>query len=129
MRFQLGERVRFSSTVHKRRHYAQVLYERASLPVKKAWVRDPEKIPGKDRDAYTLTKTPYSEGVIVGFRHVSNGTVNSYMESDDGIFGGSYRVVEWHPDQGAARLVWLISFDLRRKPVLVFDEDVEALDG
>ena len=59
----------------------------------------------------------YEDGVIVGRRTVSPG--KTVVDSDG--------FKQYKRTPGASRRVWLVSYDLRRKPVMCFDHQVNPI--
>ena len=103
--YQLGQRVTMSATVEKRRYserHTVTVFEESPLP---------------QRIIYPRRET-YTEGVIVGWRTVMNGYADGDYED------GRYFVQK----EGSAKRVWLVAFDLRRKPVMCFDHQVSAIE-
>ncbi len=114
-RFRLGERVKFKAVVKKDYEERRTIF-----------VRD-EKLPAY-YDTWGSPAVPYDEGIIFGYRHVTPGQVHPGTPSS-GFFSDDSEPPQFVPDKDATRKVWLVSFDLRRKPVMVFDEDIESIDG
>ena len=110
LKFELGEPVLFTDTVAKKRVNSVVEWHSAGVPSravdrmneKKAWVRE-----------YRTLNT----GVIVGSRTLSEYSVEHYYDE------GS--VISCIP--ATAKRAWLVSYDMRRKPVLVLDEHIKSL--
>ena len=98
--YQLGQRVRISGTAVKAHDYGTTVYREGPLPSLLAY---PEK-------------REYDEGVIVGNRT----TIEGEAWSDDN--GRNFS-----PNKGTAKRVWLIAFEMRRKPVMCFDHQVAAI--
>jgi hypothetical protein len=63
----------------------------------------------------TLVRPESREGIVVGIRHLSNGTVRYFPDGET-----DYRPTEHFP-------ALLVAFDLRRKPVFVLPADVETI--
>lgn len=107
LRFQLGDRVRISGTAiktHTGYSPLKTLFREGPVPVK--------------RDSW-LKSTSLTEGVIVGYRTVTDGI--THYDSDGACFV---------PTEGTSRRVWLVAIDLRRNPVMAFDSQLEkAADG
>ena len=99
-RFKLGDRVTFTGTIEKTHSKSRTLYLPAHLPLCY------DKQDGG---------VPYTEGVVVGRRIVQDGETRYDYE-----VGGIFRAIP-----GTARRVWLVAFDLRRKPVMVADGQIE----
>lgn len=99
MRFRLGERVEISGTVRK-----------VKSPSRTDFMPD-----GGVPSAYGKE---VREGIIIGFRTVLPGAVDRWYDEP------SY----FTPDKDAALLVWLVSYHLRRKPVMCFDDQLLSLD-
>lgn len=91
--FSLGQKVRFKNPLKRR----------WESPNTKKWVTD-------------VWDSAYRNGVVVGKRTLSNGTVSS-----------GYDGSEYMPKETFSALI--ISFDMHRKPVKVRIEDVEPIDG
>lgn len=100
-RFALGQAVTFVDTVQVARDGAgHRTHESAGLPViTDAWQKRRE----------------VSEGVIIGSR-----TIHDYDVYDE----DGYRTAT--PRRGTSKTAWLVAFNMRRKPVMVLDEDVKA---
>jgi len=100
-RFALGDTVTFTDTVAKSYSDGEVSYPSAGLP----------------KGAGT--------GIVVGTRTLTDFAVErQYEYGEYGAYEGSY--VESMPVEGTARRVWVVSYDMFRKPVLVLDEHAEA---
>lgn len=99
--FQLGQRVKITGTAYLRKNASPEQWDEAPLPT------------------LNIAPTPvtYDTGVIVGSRTVMNGWT----------YGGYDEPMTFTPAHGTARRVWLVAFHLRRKPVMCFDHQVEAL--
>lgn len=119
MRFELGQRVEFNATVEKEKDDEGVTWKRAPLPKKTSYRHDENK----EWVAHVRT---ISEGVIVGYRNLTDYAFTVEVEHDD-MWGQLYSHTSVSPVSGTSRLAWLIAYDLRRKPVLVLDEDVKPL--
>ena len=110
MRFALGDRVSFRGTVKKERRDNSTEYVVDDLPVlRNAW--------GKS--------TTITEGVIVGVRTLSEYKIEQVTEDGDGLFGSPYTRTEAKAVSGTQVRAWLVAWHLQRKPVLVFDTDIE----
>ena len=112
-RFKLGDRVKFTGTVTKQHDYSRTLYVEDELP------RCFDRVQGG---------VPYTEGIIIGRRTVMPGETESMTDYD----GYGNRIPDGNqftPPPGASRRVWLVAFDLRRKPVMCFDEQVQEAEG
>lgn len=97
----LGDWVRMSGTVEKVREDSRTEFREAPLPVKYE---------------YDCTETDLSIGIIVGSRSVQSGhTIRDYYD------GPTFMA-----DIGAAKRVWLVAFNLRRKPVMCFDHQLTS---
>lgn len=72
-----------------------------------------------ERDKYPAGDWP-AEGYLMGLRNLSNGTVD--WHPDD--YGGGY--ADYKPREYFKAA--LVAIDLRRKPILAFIEDVEAIE-
>lgn len=117
MRFRLGERVRFAAQVKKDYEGARTIFERD------------EKLP-LYYDSWGSAGVPYNEGIIMGVRHVTNGVTIPGSPGGwtmDGYDGGE--PAEFQQEKGSTRKVWIVSYNIHRKPIMVFDEDVESIDG
>lgn len=112
-RFKLGDRVRFTGTVTKQHDYPKTLYVESEPP------RCFDRVKGG---------VPYTEGIIIGRRTVTPGETETITE-----FDGYRRHIpvgkRFIPTPGASRRVWLVAFDLRLKPVMCFDEQVQEGDA
>lgn len=101
--FRLGERVLMSGTVEKVRDAGRTEFVEAQLPCR--W-------------SYTGHRIDLNEGIIIGSRTVQPGrTVYDSFEGN-----------EFKPDIGEAKRVWLVTFDMRRKPVMCFDHQIETAE-
>ncbi|ALD64017.1 hypothetical protein AFL94_08875 [Arthrobacter sp. LS16] len=103
--FKLGDRVTMTGTVKKRRNYE----DPTSANFLTKFVED--KLPhlyNKDGG------TTYTEGVVVGRRFVQEGRTDYSGYDGDKCFRSS----------GVTHRVWIISFDLRYKPVMCFDHQI-----
>lgn len=106
--FTLGQQVRISGTAKKRRGHERydggdfrTYYEDGPIP--HVWNRE--------------DGTTYDTGVIVGRRTVQDGkTVCGWAAS-----------ATFMQTPGTARRVWLVAYDLRYRPVMCFDHQVEAI--
>lgn len=120
-RFELGEHVTFINTVAKERTKHGVEWRVAGLPTRESHRLDVER-------RWYLHTRQFTEGVIVGARTLSEYAVS--YETDGGEYGtsyGSYTVIGCIP--GTGKRAWLVSYDMRRKPVLVLDEHVEKKEN
>lgn len=71
-----------------------------------------------NNSSFERGSVPYEEGVIVGRRTVSPGeTVTDYDSK------------KYMATPGESKGVWLVAFDLRRKPVMCFDHQVSPVEG
>ena len=122
-RFALGEPVSFSGTVAKDWEYDG----EDGGDGKIVWTE--QDLPGdyRKRDA-----PPYSTGIIVGARTLTDYEFRTEPFAGDPLIEGALLS---RPDvtrpvsiKGTARRAWLVSFNLYRKPVLVLDEQVSALE-
>lgn len=95
--YELGQRVTITGTAQKFHAGDWTRYKEAELPF---------------RDYYPNRKT-FTEGVIVGARTVIDGQ----RWSDD--WGRNFS-----PMPGTGRRVWLVAFDMRMKPAICFDHQV-----
>lgn len=100
-RFYLGEKVRMSGTAKKVRDTRRTEFKEDPLPFKYE---------------YDGTKTELSIGIIVGSRTARSGTTDYDWED-----GATFK-----PDIGSARRVWLVAFNLYRKPVMCFDHQLTS---
>ena len=115
-RFRLGERVRFTAQVQKVHEDRLRLFRRI------------EKLPFIDNTWGTLIYI--DEGLIMGYRHVTDGITEPGSPGGwtmDGYDGGDPS--EFIQHKGTTRKVWIVSYDLRKKPILVFDDDIQSIDG
>ena len=101
--FSLGERVQMSGTVKKVRDGARTEFVEARLPCR--W-------------SYAGHRIDLNEGIVIGSRTVQPGRT----------LYDSYEGNEFKPDIGEAKRVWLVVFDLRRKPVMCFDHQLESAE-
>lgn len=101
--FRLGERVLMSGTVKKVHDCARTEFVEAQLPYKLSYERHKIELP---------------EGIIIGSRTVQPGRT-VYDQ-----WGGN----EFRPDIGEAKRVWMVAFDMRRKPVMCFDHQIETAE-
>ena len=99
--FELGQRVTFTHPLY--RHTRGTNYT-----VHKTWEPHP----------YYADAAKQRDGIIVGKRSLANGTTQWQDYGDGGMY-------EFIPNEYFA--AYLIAFDLRRKPVYVRPEHVEAL--
>lgn len=95
--YQLGDRVRMIGTAEKCKRHRKITYEEAPIPV---------------TNLYPTAKT-HDSGIVVGSRTVMEGEVD-----------WSEGWITFCPDRGTAVKVWLVAFDLRRKPVMCFDGQI-----
>lgn len=124
-RFALGDRVRITDTVVKHRRDGDedgpdVAWKPAGVPSRARWHRDEAK-------DWHRTMEPLTEGVIVGLRFLTEYDIDRESEWDMWS-GKSYVITTPRALPGTTRRAWLVAFDLRRKPVLVLDEDVEPVE-
>ncbi len=103
--YQLGDRVTMTGTAEKRRRYDSPLGEKFLTvfedgPIPKIWNRE--------------GGTEYAEGVVVGRRFVQEGHTQFIDYDGTRVFKAS----------GTTHRVWLVSFDLRYKPVMCFDHQI-----
>lgn len=116
-RFRMGERVRFTAVVKKERGDSRTEFMRS------------EELP-KIYDSWGSAPLEMNEGIIYGYRHVTPGAIDPGYKGGWTMDGYDYgEGPSFAPDPNATRRVWLVSWDLRRKPVMVFDEDIESIDG
>lgn len=107
MRFELGQRVRFTDTVAKAGgEDVDVTYAPAGLPT--AWDR-----PGG---------TSFEEGVVVGHRVLMDHRGGREWEPSDDLGISGHWISTSTPVKGSQRIAWLVAYHLRRRPVLVLDE-------
>lgn len=108
--FRLGDRVTMTGTVKKWKHHngpgydAKYVTEYIDAPNPKIWNRD--------------NGTVYTEGVIVGRRFMQEGHTDSLGYDGERVFRSS----------GKTHRVWIVSFDLRYKPVMCFDHQINRKD-
>lgn len=121
--YQLGQRVTLTGTVEKVRDRTTWrpkdgvhIYREA----RENWAHIKE-LPG--RSEYGLLRTrliestaPVAEGVIVGKRTMAQGITESYYSDESACF---------LPCESSQ--VWLVAFHLSRKPVMCFENQVQAL--
>lgn len=105
---KLGQRVKITGTAKKDKGYesysgGRFLTTYVDGPLPKIWNRD--------------GGTMYDEGVIVGRRTVQDGETR-YEYDGLPVFKQTI---------GTAKPVWLVAFDLRYKPVMCFEHQVEPL--
>lgn len=98
--YELGQRVRIHGTAVKDGTRDKMTYREAPQPKRFQYPND----------------RVFSEGVIVGSRTVQEG----YVEWDEWSSG-------FTPLKGTAKRVWLVAFDLRMKPCMCFDHQIEPL--
>lgn len=104
--YELGQRVRITGHTKKMRDYMAkkegTSYPKLGLPrISDAWGNS------KEVDA----------GIIVGVRNVADGSNNS----EDGY--------TWFcPKPGTSRKVYLVAYDIRKRPVMVFPDQIESVD-
>ena len=113
--FSLGQRVRFTGVVEKT-HGLGDKPTTSYVELPNPWCYRGE------------AKAPYQadEGVVIGRRFVADYRMEQHEERDD--FGYIVDVdTQWKRVAGTTRRVWLISYDLRRKPIMAYDHQVEAL--
>lgn len=108
--FALGQKVRITGTAVKRKEWSgfsrgALTYVEGPTPTRRYWTRE------------GLVVEPYTEGAVVGYRTVQDGTA----EYEDGAM--------FTPKEGTAQRVWLVAFDLRRTPVACFTHQVSALES
>lgn len=65
---------------------------------------------------YVSCKVTYTHGIVVGKRTIQDGEWDFY----DGY-------TAYSPKAGSARAVWLVSYDLHRKPVMCLDSQVQSV--
>lgn len=103
-KYSLGQRVTMTGTAVKHHDdQARTLYIESTLP-------QSQRYPAENNITYT-------EGVIVGWRTTVEGKTYPASYDEQSIFMQT---------PGSAKRVWLVAFDLRRKPVMCFDNQVEA---
>ncbi|MFS0832018.1 hypothetical protein ABC337_15310 [Arthrobacter sp. 1P04PC] len=99
---QLGQRVRFSTHLRRKTKIGEGYY----ADITKVWTT--EAYPGKQYDG--------GEGIIIGKRTLANGK-NQYNGYDEPIM--------FIPKERIS--VWLVAFDINRKPVHVLPEHLEVI--
>ncbi|MGO1664107.1 MAG: hypothetical protein ACTHYO_10370 [Micrococcaceae bacterium] len=99
--FTLGQQVRISGTAYLRKNASPERWSEGPLP---------------KLDIYP-DPVFYDTGVIVGKRTVMDGWTTL----------GYYEYPGFRPAESTAKTVWLVAFHLRRKPVMCFDHQVEAI--
>ena len=114
--FKLGERVRITGTVCKRRSLwdRNLTYEDA--PVPKRSVDRLERVDGKRGTRWTSDRRPLYEGIIVGKRTAQPGSW---------VYEGGLPV--YTPSRGESFPVWLVAVALDRKPVMCRVEQIERV--
>lgn len=121
--FHLGQRVKITGIVEKKRdHLSWSPKDRVHVfrEVQERWA-ELKDLPGNSqygmlRTRLVETEATITEGVIVGKRTMAQG----------------FTYAEYWPESNcflpcATSQVWLVAFHLRRKPVMCFDHQVEAL--
>ena len=66
------------------------------------------------------------EGIVVGKRTLSNGKLETISEYDDVLGYKEYTHTDYRATEHFA--AYIVAYDLRRKPVLVKPEDMEAAE-
>jgi len=112
-RFDLGDEVRFTHTVRKKRGGGTTTFVAdETLPYRNIDFMTPER-------KWTSRREYFDRGIIVGRRIVHDYDVDKggWDESPSAVI-----------IRGTGRTAWLIAYDLHRNPALVFDEHVEAVE-
>lgn len=108
-RFKLGDRVTMTGTVRK-------VHE-------DKWTRFVERPLFPDHRAQG--RPPYSEGIVVGQRTLTEGTTTSSVPAS-GLFGEyDYEPAEFHA--ATSRVAYLVAYDLYRKPCLCWPEQLQSM--
>lgn len=107
MRFQLGQQVSITGTAVKNRDLSRTFHEDGPLP--------------------TRAGANHTTGVVVGHRTLMEYITETWTE-DDMWFGGSLSS-STRPVIGSGRVAWLVAFDMRSSPVLVWDHQIKPLEG
>lgn len=95
-----------------------------------AFTRTVEKVHDGDRTDWRTVKDPAgqevvldppAEGIVIGVRALQPGSTVSEVEyADSGYISAT--IATYRPDLGVTRTVYLVAFDMRRRPVMVFPE-------
>lgn len=101
MRFRLGERVTWTHDVAKDREPGRVTWIIGEL-------NEPET------------------GIIIGFRSLSDYSIENITEYDDMGMGVLARFNQSTIIPGTARRAWLVVKGMRNKPTLVLDQHIES---
>lgn len=106
--FNLGDRVLITGTVKKTRDYMD-----SSFSIfKTEYVED-----NPPRIYNAKNGTTYTEGIIVGRRFMQEGRTSHIGYDGEKVFQTT----------GVTHRVWIVSFDLRYKPVMCFDHQLALL--
>lgn len=115
-RFNLGDRVTFTDTVSKERSSVGVEWHRRGLPTRAVDSMDENR-------AWQREERPFTEGIVIGARTLSEYSIEHETEYGEyGVSYGTYTVIGCIP--GTGKKAWLVSYNMRRKPVLVLDDDI-----
>lgn len=107
MRFQLGEPVSITGTAVKNRDLERTFHEEGPLPNRA----------GRD----------HTTGVVVGHRTLMEYITETWTE--DYEWFGSSIISSTKPVAGSGKVAWLVAFDMRSNPVLVWDHQIKPLEG
>lgn len=107
MRFQLGQPVSITGTAVKDRDGSRTFHEEGPLPTRA----------GKD----------YTSGVIVGHRTLMDYITETWPVDD--MWFTELNSSSTRPVIGSGRVAWLVAFDMRSNPVLVWDHQIKPLEG
>ena len=112
MSFTLGQEVEFTGTVEKRRlTSSRTTYTSSRLPYSQFY-RTVKTDQGDTTESWVRE---YTTGVIVGKRTIS-----------DHLIGGGYdEAIYATPMPGTQRSVWLVAYNLYRKPVMVSEDQID----
>lgn len=108
MRFQLGQQVSITGTAVKNRDLSRTFHEDGPLP--------------------TRAGANHTTGVVVGHRTLMEYITETWTE-DSEWFGSTSLVSSTKPVKGSGRVAWLVAFDMRSSPVLVWDHQIKPLEG
>lgn len=110
--YKLGDKVRILGCIEKRRrtlygdgHKNDVHYENTSVPHR--------KVDKMVNGTWITEQRPFETGIIIGSRTISDYGVDS--EYSD--WGGG-RITWATPVPGTHREVYLVAFDMRRRPIM-----------
>lgn len=121
--YQLGQRVKISGAVERNRERIKFSPRNTNMvasEVKELW---PELKTMPDNGDYGMLRTSFiettttaTEGVIIGSRNVQQGLTYDEQWPENNCF---------FPCETTR--VWLVAFHLRRKPIMCFDHQIEAI--